>query len=100
MIKIINKLNQRIMIHLPGGKILNLLTGASVPVSETELASPRLQVFLNKKYIAAVSDARVDPERILSNPDSQGTHPVSESAVHPSASKQTKGTTKGKGRNK
>jgi hypothetical protein len=100
MVKIINKLNQRIMINLPGGRILNLLAGGSLLIPDAELVSPHLQALLDKKYLAAVPVAQVDTDRVLSRPQPPAAISDPKPPVHSAAAKQTKGTSKGKGSKK
>lgn len=53
-----NRLNQRLIINLSGGKNIDLRAKGSVNVTEKELTSTHLQTLLNKGDIAIVQGSK------------------------------------------
>ncbi len=58
MVQILNKLNQRIAVNLPGGKNLELLAKGTAQVSEKELNTPHLQTLVIKGDIVVLAANR------------------------------------------
>lgn len=62
MVVIINKLDQRLIINLIGGKNIDLLAKGTARVSEEELSSPHLQALITKGDILLVQTAKEPKE--------------------------------------
>lgn len=54
-----NKLNQRLIINLTGGKNIDLLAKGTTNVSEKELSSPHLQVLITKGDVMVIRESQL-----------------------------------------
>jgi len=54
MAKIRNRLNQRLIINLKGGKNIDILAKGNTEVTQSELTSPHLQALISKGDISVV----------------------------------------------
>lgn len=57
MIEIRNKLNQRLIINLSGGKNIDLLAKGTMRVSEKELSSPHLQALITRGDVRVIRES-------------------------------------------
>lgn len=60
MAKIRNKLNQRLIINLIGGKNIDLLAKGTANISEKEIFSPHLQTLIDKGDIVVMPTSQVE----------------------------------------
>jgi hypothetical protein len=63
MVVIRNKLNQRLIINLKGGKNIGLLAKGAVEVSDEEFSSSHLQTLLEKGNIIVSHKAKIPAEK-------------------------------------
>jgi hypothetical protein len=54
-----NKLNQRLIINLTGGKSIDLLAKGTTNVSEKELSSPYLQAFITRGDVIVIHESQL-----------------------------------------
>ena len=58
MVVIRNKLNQRLIINLIGGKNIDLLAKGTANISEKDISSPHLQTLVNRGDIVVMPKAK------------------------------------------
>jgi hypothetical protein len=81
MVKIHNRLNQKLIISLTGSNNLEILAKGTATISEKDFNSPHLQALITRGEIVVYSSAKSDTKD----------HPVSkgETKVHPAAKEET-----------
>lgn len=56
MISVRNKLNQRLIVNLTGGRNIDILARGAAEVSDKELPSPHLQALVTKGDVVVIRD--------------------------------------------
>lgn len=56
MISVRNKLNQRLIVNLTGGRNIDILARGNAEVSDKELPSPHLQALVTKGDVVVIRD--------------------------------------------